>query len=203
MTTIYCEVPAKKTHRWVSIVLNIASKLLKKKFQTPDLKLDRFECWFNATIFLQTSCRVDYVDRYTQLLSSSFYVMEPQYFVRVHIAVFYKFRVVYRKMLIEIDANLCDVSNTNKTDQHPLLLLASPIIRKYANFDYKCPFQGNLTISRMKLDSRFLPHTIVPSGQYRLNIRTYIPKMNVTAVDVQIYFTVPQSRDAHEDRAMG
>lgn len=160
------------------------------------------ECYFNATIFREASCRVEYLDRYTQLLSSSFYVMEPQYFARVHVVTFYKFRV-YRKFLIEIDANLCDVSDTNKPVAHPLLAIASPIIRKYANFDFKCPFQGNLTINRMKLDKRFIPNTIVPSGSYRLNMRTYIPKANITAIDVKIYFTVPESRDAHEDRTMG
>lgn len=145
---------------------------------------------------------MEFIDRYTQLFSMSCYVMEPVYLVRVQIIVFYKFQV-YRKFLIEFDANLCDISETGNTVQHPLLAIASPLIQQYSNFEFKCPFQGNYTTERLKLDSRFFPNTIVPSGHYRLNIRTYIPKSNTTIIDLKIYFTVPQSRNAHEDRAMG
>lgn len=161
------------------------------------MKLDKFDCYFDPTVFANASCNVKFVDRYTQLVSGTTYVAVPQYIGRVHVTLFYKFRV-YRKFLVEYDADMCDLAA-----QHPLLALALPIIRKYSNQDLKCPYQGNFTLNRLTVDSRFLPNTIVPSGGYRLDMRVYHPKTNNTLFESKLYATIPESRDAHVDRAMG
>lgn len=126
----------------------------------------------------------------------------PQHHVQLHVVVFYRFRV-YRKFLVEFDVNLCDVSDNGKTHSHPILGFAVPYIRQYSTFDFICPFQGNITIDRMQVDKRFVKSSTVPSGQYRINARLYIPQTNQTAIYTKIYFTVPPSRDAHVDQSMG
>lgn len=170
--------------------------------QTPDLKVDKIECWYDPQIFSHTNCRIEFVDRYTQLVSSTCFIMEPQYLTRMHITTFYKFRV-YRKFMMEFDVNLCDVSDNGKPVAHPMLAIAVPIFRKFSTFDLKCPFKGNLTVDRVQLDGHFLPKMVIPSGQYRIDMRMYHPKTNQTQVDCKIYFTVPESRNAHIDRTMG
>lgn len=160
------------------------------------------DCWHNPKYFSHANCRVEYIDRYTQLVSSTCYLLEPQSVSRMHISSFYKFRV-FRKFIVEFDVNLCEMSSNNTSVTHPLLIIALPIIRQYSTFDMKCPFQGNITIDRLMLDNRFVPNLLLPSGQYRLNIRMYHPNTNETQIDAKIYFTIPESRNAHVDRRMG
>lgn len=164
--------------------------------------MDKIECEFDPLIFNTTFCRVNLIDRYTQTLTTSAYLFVPQHNVRMHIIVFYRFRV-YRKFLVEFDVNLCDVSNTDKSSTHPILVFALPYIRQYSTYDFECPFHGNITIDRLKVDNRFVRNSIIPSGQYRVNVRVYNPQTNRTQIDTKIYFTVPPSRDAHVDQSMG
>lgn len=175
---------------------------LQYYLQTPPLKLDKLDCWYNPKIFSHYNCRVEFIDRYTQLVSSTCYILEPQYLSHMHITTFYKFRV-YRKFMLEFDVNLCDLSDPNKALPHPLLTIGIPIWRKYSTFDLKCPFQGNLTVNRFQIDDSFILKTVIPSGQYRVDMRMYHPNTNETQIDTKIYFTVPESRNAHVDRTMG
>lgn len=159
--------------------------------------MNKIECWFNPLVIADGSCSLKLVDRNTQLVSGTAYIIEPQNLARIHLTVFYKFRV-YRKFLIDVDYDLCSVL------EHPMVAMALPLIRKHSNrIDFKCPFQGNYTISRLKYDKQYVPKQIVPSGQYRFDLRVYHPMTNATAFEGKLYCTVPESRDAHVDRSMG
>lgn len=105
--------------------------------------------------------------------------------------------------MVEFDVNLCDVSGDGKSQIHPILGFAVPLIRPYSTFDFACPFQGNITIDRMQVDNRFVKSSTIPSGQYRVNTRLYNPQTNKTFIYTKIYFTVPPNRDAHVDQSMG
>lgn len=160
------------------------------------------DCWFNPRIYRNSSsCRVDFIDRYTQLISNTCYVMVPQYVLRMHVTVYYKFRI-YRKFLLELDFNLCDLFE-NKDNPHPLMSIIVSILQKYSLEGLKCPYQGNMTMKPWQLDFSFIPTLVIPSGQYRVDVRVYNPKTNETVNETKLYLTVPPSRDARVDRSMG
>lgn len=97
--------------------------------------------------------------------------VKPSTDVFIHLEVYYKDQLVWKKFRIDHWENWCVYLNNRKNSY--LIDWVLGRILKYVKYDgpLKCPFKGNLSVnvSKISLNQAFLDMPFIPSGHYRLD----------------------------------
>lgn len=150
-----------------------------------------------------TNCSVELVDRNSRYLTVGCDLGDwTQDYIRTRTRLYYRFNGnVYRKFLVDIDEDFCKFMSGKF--ESPFLPVLFKAIGTNTNINHTCPYTGNVTIRNLTISSLFVKDLIIPAGQYRFDVNVYDSKRNRTIIRPVVYFTVPNSRDARLDLAMG
>lgn len=148
-------------------------------------------CKFNRDICSESNCNINFVNRYTRLMNLFCNLnRHPIDHIRLHVKLFYRFRE-YRPFLLNIDTDFCDYVSTSPQQMQPFMDAFMPMLLKYSpNLNKPCPYFGNYSVVNARLGSDWFANTLVPAGQYRVNLHIYSSHTNTTIVQIRLFVTI-------------
>lgn len=155
--------------------------------------MDRLECQVNADQCDWSICKLQMVNRQTQLAHIGCNLVSQLDNIYVRVVLFYKYKS-FRPFLIDAQEDFCAVMRkTVHGDKHVSMIstMMQHIISS-SNIDHECPFVGNVTTSKLTIGDVLFKDWI-PAGKYMLYVSIYGGggMNNATILDVRVYFTIP------------
>lgn len=119
----------------------------------------------------------------------------PVEHVHVNAQLFYRYRR-YVPFLYDIDVDMCDYLG-NGTKFQPIMEVMRGYIAKYTQNvqNQTCPVSGNVTVNALQYDLAMLRNVIIPTGQYRADLRVFDAVSNATIFVVQAFLAKVRSDD--------
>lgn len=144
------------------------------------------------------------IDRHTQLLNIGCDLGErKQSKIRLGVVLNYRFNNnVYRQFLINLDMDFCAYMATNRTF-NIFMEQVMPLIERFSNINHPCPYSGNVAVREMSFSNMLVDKSILPSGQYRIDINIYDSIERRPIIFCKVFLTIPIASDARLDTAMG
>lgn len=107
----------------------------------------------------------------------------------VHSRLLYRYRATYRTFLYDTHNDLCDFLGARRKSQ-PMLDVFGSYIDQFSNLNHSCPYVGNVTVRNLRYDSGMMKNTIIPGGQYRVDMRIFEEDTNRTVFQTETFVTV-------------
>lgn len=146
----------------------------------------------NGTEYCEsTACGVSKTVRQSASLHLSCALKKPVHAINLRLVLNYKFRV-YQQFMVDIFVDFCGYMS-GKVPSH-VLDVVMPVIVPISNFNHTCPYDGNVTVNNLEIDDRLMDNTVLPPGQYRIDLAFLTGKRLI--VSTQIYVLVPRSIEA-------
>lgn len=153
--------------------------------------MKKITCTNSSEYCSSTTCGVSKTVRQSASLYMSCALKKPVQAVAIRIVLYYKFRE-FQQFMVDIVVDFCGYMS-GKVPSH-VLDVVMPVIAPISNINHTCPYEGNVTINNLEIDDRILDNTVLPSGQYRIDLAFLTRKRLIAST--QIYVMVPSAIEA-------
>lgn len=150
-------------------------------------KIDRIKC--ASDICSAFSCRLVRKSARLQLLDVDCTLARPVHAVFAHSRLLYRYQATYRTFLYDTQNDLCDFLGARRKRQ-PMLDVFGSYIERFSNLNHSCPIEGTVSVRDLRYDSGVMRNTIIPAGQYRVDMRLFEPNTNLTVFETMTFVTV-------------
>lgn len=150
--------------------------------------MEKIICTNGTKYCSSINCGVTKTVRHSSSMYMSCVLKKPVHTLDIRLVLFYKFRV-YQQFLVDILVDFCGYMS-GKVQSH-ILDLVMPVIIPISNLNHTCPYDGNVTVNNLEIDDRILDNTVLPPGQYRIDLAFLTGKRLISSA--QIYVLVPRS----------
>ena len=162
------------------------------------MELNRIECVSAENKCHNMECSISRFKNRTKIVHLNCDIYEPIYSVLIKYTVYYKFRTLYRKFLIDGTENICNYLKNNSKVVSPLF----DSLVQYApkRLVHPCPFNGSIYVD-MDISTIKIKNLPMPTGQYRVDLELFNgnPKNEKNAIIIyQTYITVPAGKSVDE-----
>ncbi|KAH8396870.1 hypothetical protein KR215_005758, partial [Drosophila sulfurigaster] len=130
-------------------------------------KFTNVQCDVPTEVAVNLTCSIKAVNWNKATAEMDAYLLRPIDNISVHFELFKKdYANQYKKFLINIRFNLCDV--ISKRDTLIYGTIAWKLLKRFSNVNHSCPLDGHLFARNLYMDESYVP--IFPLGFYQLRI---------------------------------
>ncbi|XP_037026221.1 uncharacterized protein LOC119067394 [Bradysia coprophila] len=162
------------------------------------LYVDHIECKFNKNLCKNTICSTKFHNRTAKLVTLNCFTVVPFESIKIQSSLHYHFTGGYRQFAINIRSDWCKFMDG--TDKSILLDVFLKYIDGYANFNRKCPLNGNYSVENLPMNAQLFGGQFLPAGNYYY--QTIINVNGDHGITWRAYFNIPAGRTILDD-AMG
>lgn len=150
--------------------------------------MEKITCTNSTEYCSSTTCGVSKTVRRSASLYLSCALKKPVHAVAMRLVLYYKFRE-YQQFMVDIVLDFCGYMSGKVPS--PVLDIVMPVIKPISNLNHTCPYEGNVTVNNLEIDDRLMDNTVLPPGQYRIDLAFLTAKRLIAST--QIYVMVPRA----------